>query len=103
MPEAVDIAQLARSYFEQQGIEEVPVCGMEELPLVLLGIDGNRYTEVDGNIWMAIGGEGHVAYVGTSRHGGHMTLRPLFVKIDGVWRNAITGKVHDWGQSPSMH
>ena len=104
MLEAVDYAQAARSYCEQAGIGEVPVCGMEELPLVLRGVDGNRYTEVDGNIWMAIGGEGSVAYVGTSRHGGHMVLRPLYVMVDGVWRNLITGKARSWdkpGCAPS--
>ena len=96
MMEAVDYAQAAFSYCEQAGIGEVPVCGMEDMPLVLRGVDGNRYTEVDSNIWMAVGGEGIVAYVGTSRHGGHMVLRPLYVMIDGMWRNLITGKARSW-------
>ena len=74
-----------------EDIREVPVCGMEELPLVLRGTDGLRYAEVDGNIWMPIGGRDDIAYVGTSRHGGHMTLRPLFVRAGNTWRNAITG------------
>ena len=98
MTEAVDYAQAARSYCERAGIREVPVCGMEDMPLVLRGVDGNRYREVDGNVWMAVGGEGAVAYVGTSRHGGHMVLRPLFVKINGEWRNLITGKARSLGQ-----
>lgn len=85
-----------RSYCERNGIREVPVCGMEELPLVLRGTDGERYAEVDGNVWMAIGGRSDVAYVGTSRHGGHMTLRPLFVSVDGAWRNATTGAECTW-------
>lgn len=101
--EAVDYAREARSFCEQAGIGEVPICGMEDMPLVLRGIDGNRYTEVGGNLWMAIGGDGCVAYVGTSRHGGHMTLRPLLVKLDGAWRNSVTGKVHDWAPNPIMH
>ena len=96
MQNAVDYAQAARSYCERAGIGEVPVCGMEDLPLVLRGVDGNRYTEVDGNIWMAVGGEGNVAYVGTSRHGGHMALRPLYVMVDGQWRNLMTGKARSW-------
>lgn len=85
-----------RAYCERMGIREVPVCGMEELPLVLHGIDGKRYAEVDGNVWMPIGEESDVAYVGTSRHGGHMTLRPLFVKYEGTWRNAATGRDADF-------
>lgn len=99
MPEAVDYAQRARLYCEQVGVGEVPVCGMEEMPLVLRGVDGNRYIEVDSNVWMAVGGKGSVAYVGTSRHGGHMVLRPLYAKIDGMWRNLITGKARNW-ESP---
>ena len=102
MPETADNAQEARSFCERNGIGEVPICGMEDMPLVLRGVDGNRYTEVDGNVWMAIGGNGVVAYIGTSRHGGHMVLRPLFVKVDGVCRNLITGKAHSWAQFPAM-
>ena len=85
-----------RAYCEREGIGEVPVCGMESLPLVLHGIDGQRYTEVNGNVWMAIDGASDVAYVGTSRHGGHMTLRPLFVHVDGAWRNTATGRECDF-------
>ena len=96
MTEAVDNARAARSYCEQMGFREVPVCGMEDMPLVLRGVDGNRYIEVDGNVWMAVGGEGDVAYVGTSRHGGHMVLRPLYVMVDGMWRNLVTGKTRSW-------
>ena len=96
MTEAVDNVEAARSYCEQMGICEVPVCGMDDAPLVLHGVDGNRYIEIDGNVWMAVGGEGSVAYVGTSRHGGHMVLRPLFVKVDDTWLNLVTGKVRNW-------
>jgi len=99
MSEAVDRMLAARAYCKRAGVAEVPVCGMEDMPLVLHGIDGNRYIEVDGNIWMAVGGEGIVAYVGTSRHGGHMVLRPLFVKVDGAWINLVTGKARNWEPS----
>lgn len=94
-------AQAIRAYCEAEGIREVPVCGMEELPLVLRGADGGRYAEVDGNIWMPLGGRCDVAYVGTSRHGGHMTLRPLFAKVDGVWRNTATGREADFTAWPA--
>ena len=43
MTEAVDTVEAARSYCEQMGICEVPICGMEDAPLVLHGVDGNRY------------------------------------------------------------
>ena len=92
----VACAQDIQSFCEREGIREVPVCGMEELPLVLRGTDGLRYAEVDGNVWMAIGGRDDVAYVGTSRHGGHMTLRPLFMKREGAWFNAVTGRESDF-------
>ena len=97
MTEAVGNVEAARSYCERAGIREVPVCGSDDMPLVLHGVDGNRYIEIDGNVWMAVGGEGTVAYVGTSRHGGHMVLRPLFAKVDGTWFNLVTGKVRIGG------
>lgn len=87
---------LVRAYCEREGIGEVQVCGMETSPLVLRGIDGKRYAEVDGNVWMALESPDDVAYIGTSRHGGHMALRPLFVKIDGTWRNAVNGNISDF-------
>ena len=93
----MDCAQAVRAHCERMGIREVPVCGIDEFPVTLTGIDGRRYVEVTGNVWMDGAGTGDVAYVGTSRHGGHITLRPLFVKMDGEWRNALTGKPSDFG------
>ena len=89
-------ADLVRAFCERKGIGEVQVCDMEPSPLVLRGVNGKRYAEVEGNVWMALGGDSDVAYVGTSRHGGHMALRPLFVKVEGVWRNAVTGRESDF-------
>ena len=92
----MDCAATVREYCERRGITEVPVVGMDDMPLVLHGTDGKSYMEVDGNVWMALGDSHEVAYVGTSRHGGHMVLRPLFVKLDGVWRNSTTGRETDF-------
>lgn len=83
--------QEIRALLGRRGIGEVPVCDMESMPLALHGVDGRRYAEVEGNVWMAPDRD-DVAYVGTSRHGGHMTLRPLFVKVDGAWVNTMTGR-----------
>lgn len=94
----MECVERVRSYCERKGIGPVPICGIDDSPLVLDGADGNRYMERRGNVWMDIAGEGDVAYVGTSRHGGHITLRPLFVKIDGVWRSVLTGKPSDFGE-----
>jgi hypothetical protein len=88
----MDIARVIREHCERAGIGEVPICGIEDAPIILRGVDGRSYREVEGNVWMPLGGDGDVAYVGTSRHGGHMTLRPLFVRVEGVWRNAVTGR-----------
>ena len=93
----MDCAQAVRAHCERAGIREVPVCGIDEFPVTLTGVDGRRYVEVTGNVWMDVAGTGDVAYVGTSRHGGHIALRPLFVKMDGEWRNALTGKLSDFG------
>ena len=41
-------AERVRSYCERKGIRPVPICGIDEFPLVLDGADGRRYTEVRG-------------------------------------------------------
>ena len=69
---------------------------MEPSPLVLHGSNGHSYYEVETNIWMDTHGDGDVAFVGTSRHAGGIVLRPMFLNIEGIWLNAITGRETDF-------
>ena len=95
-------AERVRSYCERKGIRPVPICGIDEFPLVLDGADGRRYSEVRGNVWMDVAGEGDVAYVGTSRHGGHITLRRRLEKRDD--RRAVGfRKLEDGAVAVSPH
>lgn len=81
-----------RRVIAERDLREVPVCGFEGLRLV--GADGRIYHETAtarSNIWRSVE-DGSVIYVGTSRHHGGVVLRPLYVLVDGMWLNAVTGK-----------
>lgn len=82
------LSQLNRS----SAAAEVPVCDMTDAPLRLYDKDGCAYKEVDTNIWMKADEPSDAAYVGTSKHGGGVVLRLMFVKDDGRWVNVITGR-----------
>ena len=60
------------------------------------GTNGCLYREVDTNIWMNAQDDDGIAYVGTSRHAGGVVLRPLFLNIEGMWLNALTGRETDF-------
>lgn len=94
----MDAAQAVAAYKRQHGLGEVPVCGIGADPPVLHGTNACAYYEVEGNIWMSADEGADVAYVGTCRHAGGVVLRPLFVKVDGVWRHCLTGRESDFGQ-----
>ena len=83
-------------YCRAHNIVEVPVWDMSDAPLTVYDCDHRAYREVGTNIWMPVDNPGDVAYVGTSRHAGGVVLRPLFLKIDGVWRNAMSGRETDF-------
>ena len=74
---------------------EVGVVDMDRAGKRLVGIDGRTYHEVGFNVWVdtALSREAaDVVYLGTGRHGGGVTLRPLFYKADGAWYNFTTGR-----------
>lgn len=87
--------RLVKDYLAKNGIGEVPICGFESLKLI--GTDGCVYRETQGfqsNTWEREGEvPPSVIFVGTSRHAGGVVLRPLFVLVENVWRNACTGSV----------
>ncbi len=75
------------------GIEEVPVCAIQNSPLRLIGANGAKFYEANVNVWIEDSEDGaDVAYLNTGKHGAGATLRPLYLLIDGVWRNATTGE-----------
>ncbi|MBO4353175.1 MAG: hypothetical protein J5818_06765 [Eggerthellaceae bacterium] len=92
----MDGKEAVSAYKKAFGIGEVAVCGIEADPPMLHGVNGCVYLEAEGNIWMSLDEKADVAYVGTCRHAGGVVLRPLFVKVDGVWRNAFTGRESDF-------
>lgn len=76
-------------------VPEVGVVDMNGPEKQLIGADGTVYHEVGFNIWADARlsrKEARVVYLGTSRHGGGVTLRPLFFKEGGVWYNFTTGR-----------
>lgn len=102
----MDAVQAVAAYKERFDLGEVAVCGIHAGPSMLHGVNGCAYFEVEGNIWMSPDEEADVAYVGTCRHAGGIVLRPLFVKIDDVWRHAFTGRESDfphWEKATDGH
>ena len=89
---AVDAKTIA-AFKEARGIAEVAVRDMDQQKSLIIGVDERVYHEVATNIWAAEAERDcEVAYLGTGRHGGGIVLRPLFLKIDGAWYNASTGR-----------
>lgn len=77
------------------GPREVLICDMDAGKHQLIDEAGNRYEEVETNIWGRMEGQGsrRVLYLGTGRHGGGIILRALYVKDDaGAWLNGSTGR-----------
>lgn len=82
-----------RDHLAERNIGEVPIRDMDRSQSLLVDERGRRYHEINTNIWARTdGGLRDVVYLGTGRHGGGITLRPLYVKVEGVWRNATTGR-----------
>ncbi len=76
-------------------IGEVGVVDMDGSKKQLVGADGKVYHEIDFNVWADVDlsrRDVEVVYLGTGRHGGGVTLRPLFFKEDGIWYNFTTGR-----------
>ena len=72
---------------------DVLVCGMDGEANLLFGEDGRTYCEIHPNVWADRDDEAfRVAYLGTSRHGSWIILRPLFVFGNEGWVNAGNGR-----------
>ena len=71
-------------------VKDVRACG--DVSCVLVGADGSRYREVDTNVWMRDGEAVDAVWVNTGKHGGGITLRPLYVPVEGEWVNVATGR-----------
>lgn len=89
----MDGASAMRAYLDSRGIAEVPICDMDRERFLLVDFDGRRYHEVKTNLWAEADNEARdIVYLGTGRHGGGIVLKPLFVKTNGLWINATTGR-----------
>lgn len=72
---------------------DVLVCAMDREANLLFGEDGRTYCEVHPNLWAPRDAFAcDVVYLGTSRHGSAIILKPLFVKMEHAWRNVISGR-----------
>lgn len=94
---AVRVAQPAKT--RARAVAEVAVCDMDAKASLLIGVDGRRFEEVKTNLWMPVEGARDTAYLGTGRHGGGIVLKPLYVALDGSWRNVTTGREAPLGLS----
>lgn len=91
----MDAARIVRDHKEANAITEVAVVDVNGAAKRLIGANGRTYHEIETNIWADTPpeeGESDVVFLGTSRHGGGIVLRPLYLCIDGTWRNATTGR-----------
>lgn len=68
---------------------EIPVIGIDRETNAFLGADGNRYFEIDNDIFVLDGAveEGCVACHASGSHGGHIMLKPFYVRNGGRWVN----------------
>ena len=92
----MDNSKVVAEYRHSHNIGEVPICGIDPATFEMKGTNGCLYREVDTNIWMNAKEDDGIAYVGTSRHAGGVVLRPLFLNIEGIWLNAVTGRETDF-------
>lgn len=87
-----DDSAYVRMYVQGRYDLDIQICDMQRMPNVLYSSEGREFREVKTNIWAENGPDSDALYLSTGRHNGGIMLRLLFVKIDGVWRNALTGK-----------
>lgn len=79
---------------------------------VLVTADGNRFVEVESNVWAKVNSTradcdnannqsniktstlpvDNILYVSASHHDGGVSVRPLYVFLDGQWVNILTRK-----------
>ncbi len=75
---------------------EVWICGIDAAHHQLIDADGNRFEEVETNLWGRVGAHGsrRAIYLGTGKHGGGITLRLLYKKNNmNEWVNVFTNCV----------
>lgn len=76
---------------------EIPIVGIDKKTNAFLGDDGNCYFEVDNAIFVKDGiiEEGRIACHASGSHGGHIVLKPFYVRENGQWVNMyMKGRQH---------
>lgn len=88
----MNMAKEVEKYRKDHGIAEVPIRDMDREAFLLYGWDGRAFREVGTNIFAEVD-ERHsdAVYLSTGKHGGGITLRPLYIRVNGDWLNASTG------------
>lgn len=74
-------------------IREIPIVGIDKQTYAFLDADGNRYYEVDNDIFVLDGvvEEGCIACHGSGSHGGHIVLKPFYERRGDAWVNLLAG------------
>ena len=72
---------------------EIPIERIDRAAGIFFDAQGNRYFEISNAVFAAEGtiGEGTIAFHGTGSHGGHIVLKPLYVRQGERWVNMLTG------------
>lgn len=72
---------------------EIPIERIDKTTGAFLDARGNGYFEISNDVFVAEGaiGEGTIAFHGSGSHGGHIVLKPLYVRKDKRWVNMLTG------------
>lgn len=73
---------------------EIPIEHIDRATGAFLDAQGNGYFEISNDLFVAEGaiGEGTIAFHGSGSHGGHIVLKPLYVRRRKRWVNMLTGR-----------
>lgn len=72
---------------------EIPIERIDRASGAFLDARGNRYFEISNATFVAEGAveEGTIAFHGSGSHGGHIVLKPMYVRQGERWVNILTG------------
>lgn len=81
------------AWCEEHDIAPIDICGIDYQRITLTDACGRVFHEAATNLWACDDPSvRQVIYLGTGKHHGGITLRPLFVDCGEGWCNISTGK-----------
>lgn len=86
---------------------------LRALPIGPVNWDDGTVRAFDGTVyrpygsdgtWVAMGplGEGSVRYLGSASHAGKIEFKALYVFVEGLWHNILTGKASEPVEAPPV-